>query len=446
MNKQDQIKIESSGDIRLLVVGEQCTQALKSAPWTLERFHVRHIIGRGYASSVYECLDRVSNTTVALKVYRKEDLCPLNFHQLKREMLIQSNFRHPNILAIYAAFDDIKNVYMVLEYAAKGDLYNYLRHKGRRLSECQAAKYVIEPFLRTLRYIHANDVIHRDIKPENLLLSASGSLKLADFGLSIMHSDEHPVTRVGTVDYMAPEVVNCPRKRFADEWKDRLDLVYGPKVDVWAIGVLIFELIMGWPPFKGSTKDAVQDNILNAQPSLPDCLSLACQDFIMRCLQKDSALRPSVEELMSHPWISAYVLQHERQQVACTFAGSDSLSSASSSVGCTDNTYRYHTCGAEHSDSLEAVTTTSCAVSPAIASPRLGEDPHLARLYQQQAAAQQCQRPHLDVCRTAMARPVKPPALADDRMRSAYRSAVPIMTIPEQQTFSGNLCAAGNQH
>jgi len=106
----------------------------------LARFRIRRIVGRGYASRVYESLDRVSNTTVALKVYRKADLCPLNFHQIKREMLIQSSFTHPNILGIFAAFNDAENVYLVLEFAAKGDLYHYLRHKGRRLTERQVSK------------------------------------------------------------------------------------------------------------------------------------------------------------------------------------------------------------------------------------------------------------------------------------------------------------------
>lgn len=161
--------------MRVLITGQHCTPLMNSQPWygtlhqrgqsalvqlqklyspaplpqsvcrpsaarhcrDLKRFRIRRVVGRGYASRVYECLDLVSNTNVALKVYHKADLCPLNFHQIKREMLIQSSFVHPNILGIYAAFNDAENVYMVLEYAAKGDLYHYLRHKGRRLTERQ---------------------------------------------------------------------------------------------------------------------------------------------------------------------------------------------------------------------------------------------------------------------------------------------------------------------
>ena len=107
------------------------------------------------------------------------------------------------------------------------------------------------PFLSTLAHLHASGIIHRDIKPENILVTDSGSLQLADFGLSIRSTNDAPVTRVGTLDYMAPEVVRCPRKRTPQEWKDRKDLHYTFAVDVWALGVLVYELCLGEPPFSG---------------------------------------------------------------------------------------------------------------------------------------------------------------------------------------------------
>lgn len=115
----------------------------------------------------------------------------------------------------------------------------------------QAAKYVVVPFLSTLAHLHASGIIHRDIKPENILVTDSGSLQLADFGLSIRSENDAPVTRVGTLDYMAPEVVNCPRKRNPQDWKHRTDLHYTAAVDVWALGVLVYELCLGEPPFSG---------------------------------------------------------------------------------------------------------------------------------------------------------------------------------------------------
>lgn len=113
----------------------------------------------------------------------------------------------------------------------------------------QVAKYVVKPFLETLAYLHASGIVHRDIKPENILVSDAGTLLLADFGLSIRARDDRPVTRVGTLDYMAPEVVRCPRKSHSEQWKECDDLVYGSAVDIWALGVLVYELIVGTAPF-----------------------------------------------------------------------------------------------------------------------------------------------------------------------------------------------------
>jgi serine/threonine protein kinase len=112
----------------------------------------------------------------------------------------------------------------------------------------QAAKYVVEPLLQALHYLGQRAIIHRDIKPENILISETGTVKLADFGLSIVASEELPVTRVGTLAYMSPEVVACPRKVHPGDWKHRKDLAYGSQVDVWALGMLVFELVVGHPP------------------------------------------------------------------------------------------------------------------------------------------------------------------------------------------------------
>jgi serine/threonine protein kinase len=124
---------------------------------------------------------------------------------------------------------------------------------AKHITKCilQAAKYVVVPFLSTLAHLHAHGIIHRDIKPENILVTESGGLMLADFGLSIRSHNDAPVTRVGTLDYMAPEVVTCPRKRNPQDWKDRTDLHYTSAVDVWALGVLVYELCLGEPPFAG---------------------------------------------------------------------------------------------------------------------------------------------------------------------------------------------------
>lgn len=118
----------------------------------LARFTAGRLIGRGYASRVYEARDAATGATVALKVYRKAKLCPLNFHQIRREVRIHAAFSHPGILALYAAFEDDGAIYLALEHCAKGDLYNYLRQRGTALTESQARPFAPPPSLTSLPY------------------------------------------------------------------------------------------------------------------------------------------------------------------------------------------------------------------------------------------------------------------------------------------------------
>jgi serine/threonine protein kinase len=138
---------------------------------------------------------------------------------------------------------------LVQDYAVNGDLYSYL-HKNRiRLTEARLVQLVLHPCLSALAYLHSHNIIHRDIKPENLLLAEGDVIKLADFGLSVNTEEENPVTRAGTLDYMAPEVLVCPLKRLPSDHKEKVELAYTTKVDSWSMGVLAYELLAGRPPF-----------------------------------------------------------------------------------------------------------------------------------------------------------------------------------------------------
>ena len=112
----------------------------------------------------------------------------------------------------FGAFEDADHVVLVIEYAAKGDLFDLLRHMGGRMKEADAVARIMTPFMKGLAYMHSLGVIHRDIKLENTLFSTNGTLKIADFGLSVDANHEAPVTRLGTLDYMSPGAIN-PRPR-----------------------------------------------------------------------------------------------------------------------------------------------------------------------------------------------------------------------------------------
>ncbi|GMH33195.1 hypothetical protein BSKO_01029 [Bryopsis sp. KO-2023] len=269
-------------------------------------FTIRKALYKGKASLLYVATDLITSKDVVLKLYRKSKLSTLNRYQVEREIRIHSRLKHDFIVALYAAFEDAKYVYMVQEYAEGGDLFGYLKKAGGQFKERRAVHDVIQPFLNVLRYLHSLGIIHRDIKPENILVTGDTKIRVADFGLSIDIKKERPVTRAGTLDYMAPEVLVCPDKKHPDENKDNLSLAYSKQVDIWAVGVLAYEMIVGYPPFEKESRGATYDEIMHGDPSFPSWMTEGCQDFIKQALTKNSAERPDIIGLMKHPWIAVH--------------------------------------------------------------------------------------------------------------------------------------------
>ncbi|GBF96529.1 aurora protein [Raphidocelis subcapitata] len=290
-----------------LLVTRHCPQEMRSrSSWSVDQFVVAKKLGGGYASTVHLALDKASGIQVALKVYHRVKLSQLNQYQVKREVRIHACLDHPNVLKLFAAFEDESGVYLVTEFASRGDVFGELDRRGGTMSESEAVRAVLAPFMSALRYLHALNIIHRDIKPENLLMTAAGELKVADFGLSIDITQERPVTRVGTLDYMAPEVVVCPDKCLPSDNKEKTHLHYDRLVDAWAVGVLAYELTVGRAPFDAGNKRATIEQILRGTPTYPAWLSEQARHFISWSLTKDAKARPDVQELAYHPWITGH--------------------------------------------------------------------------------------------------------------------------------------------
>ncbi|ETW04364.1 AUR protein kinase, variant [Aphanomyces invadans] len=174
--------------------------------WKLSDFDIGRRLGRGKFGSVYLVREKKSQYIVALKVLQKAQLSKANVeHQLRREIEIQSHLRHKNILRLFGYFYDEKRIYLIIEFAAHGELYKKLQKAGR-FSEERSARYVRDIAL-TLAFMHSKHVIHRDIKPENLLIGFHGELKLADFGWSVHSPTSRRNTLCGTLDYLPPEMV-----------------------------------------------------------------------------------------------------------------------------------------------------------------------------------------------------------------------------------------------
>jgi len=284
----------------------------RSGLWRVEDFDLHKELYRGKTSLLYMATDKKSGIQVALKLYRKRKLSTLNRYQVEREIRIHIQLDHVNIIKLFAAFEDEKNVYMVQEFAGGGDLFEDLKKNGGQIKEKYAVRDVIVPFLNALQYLHGMGIIHRDIKPENILLTSHKVIKIADFGLSINVTQERPVTRAGTLDYMAPEVLICPDKRRPEENKDKVLLAYTAQVDAWAVGILAYELMVGYPPFEQESRAATYEHIMYKEPKFPAWMTEEARKFIAAALCKNATQRPTISQLAREGWILQYAKPVER--------------------------------------------------------------------------------------------------------------------------------------
>ncbi|GIY19271.1 hypothetical protein CDAR_413941 [Caerostris darwini] len=270
------------------------TQAGKRK-WHLDDFDIGKPLGKGKFGNVYLAREKTSKFVVALKVLFKSQLKTNGVeHQLRREIEIQSHLRHPNILRLYGYFYDDVRVYLVLEYAPGGELYKVLQ-QCKRFDEKTAAQYLAK-IGSALKYCHSKKIIHRDIKPENLLIGQNGELKIADFGWSVHAPSSRRTTLCGTLDYLAPEMIE--------------NKMYDEKVDLWCLGILCYEFLVGKPPFEAENMQTTYSLIRCVAIRFPAFISEGAQDFISKLLKKEPSERMSVDLVLKHPWI----LEHTKEQ------------------------------------------------------------------------------------------------------------------------------------
>uniref|UniRef100_A0A3B4Y2E5 non-specific serine/threonine protein kinase n=1 Tax=Seriola lalandi dorsalis TaxID=1841481 RepID=A0A3B4Y2E5_SERLL len=258
--------------------------------WSLENFDIGRPLGKGKFGNVYLARERQSKFILALKVLFKKQLEKAGVeHQLRREVEIQSHLRHPNILRLYGYFHDASRVYLILEFAPKGELYSELQRCGN-FTEDRSATYIME-LADALNYCHSKKVIHRDIKPENLLLGANGELKIADFGWSVHTPSSRRSTLCGTLDYLPPEMI---------EGK-----THDEKVDLWSLGVLCYEFLVGKPPFEAKTHEDTYRRISRVEYTYPaqSNISAGAKDLVARLLKHNPMHRLPIQGVLSHPWV-----------------------------------------------------------------------------------------------------------------------------------------------
>uniref|UniRef100_A0A1I8PA04 Aurora kinase n=1 Tax=Stomoxys calcitrans TaxID=35570 RepID=A0A1I8PA04_STOCA len=261
--------------------------------WSLANFDIGRPLGRGKFGNVYLAREKESKFVVALKVLFKQQIHESNVeHQVRREIEIQSHLRHPHILRLYGYFHDEARIYLILEYAPKGTLFKELQSQPlKRFEERQSAIY-IKSLASALQYLHERDVIHRDIKPENLLLGHKGDLKIADFGWSVHEPHSMRTTLCGTLDYLPPEMVKGKP--------------HTKNVDLWSLGVLCYELLVGRAPFLATDYDGTYKKIITVDYKLPDHVTKAAAHFISKLLVLNPQQRLPLDQVLMHPWILAH--------------------------------------------------------------------------------------------------------------------------------------------
>lgn len=266
--------------------------------WSLNDFEMGRPLGKGKFGRVYMVRTGGGPNKgyiIALKCMYKNELVENKVEkQLRREIEIQMNLRHPHILRLHGYFHDEGRVFLMLEFAGRGELYKLMNKlPDRRFEEKVAATYIAQ-MADALSYLHSKHVIHRDIKPENLLLGIKGDLKIGDFGWSVHAPGNRRQTLCGTLDYLPPEMVN-------GEQHDKA-------VDLWALGVLCFEFLEGVPPFEEleNAPAGTYRRINNIDFKIPRHFSAEAADLVRALLKKKPDDRLPLTKVLRHPWIMKY--------------------------------------------------------------------------------------------------------------------------------------------
>ncbi|XP_030003921.1 serine/threonine-protein kinase DCLK3 [Sphaeramia orbicularis] len=255
------------------------------------------VVGDGNFAVVRECRRRDNGETLAMKIIERSKLIGRE-HMMQNELSLLGSLCHARIVRLYAHHHTQTHSYLVMEFVSGGDLFEAITDKGK-FSEAEAGMMVSD-VSEALSYIHCKSIVHRDLKPENLLIErvAAGicRLKLGDFGLAMVVTE--PVfTICGTPTYVAPEILS--------------ETGYGVPVDVWALGVILYILLCGFPPFRSRDRDQEELFQLIKQAQLHflspywDPISEEARQLVRALLQPDPTIRMTAEQALLHPWVKA---------------------------------------------------------------------------------------------------------------------------------------------
>lgn len=257
------------------------------------------MLGKGAYGEVQLVQHVTSKVQYALKVIKKRSLSrSSSVKMMQREIAVQKKLVHKNIIRLFGHIEDIDSLYLVLEYAEKGNLFHYIRRK-KKLPEDESWFFFIQ-VCTGVHYLHENSITHRDLKPENILLDNKYTVKICDFGWCAEGTNERS-TYCGTLDYMAPEILRGYN--------------YSNKVDIWALGVLLYEMTHGFPPFNAKSDSEKSRLIRLGNFKFNEDLSTECKDLIKIILQDTPETRPNILQILTHPWITSILNSQKRVKI-----------------------------------------------------------------------------------------------------------------------------------
>ncbi|XP_073498183.1 MAP/microtubule affinity-regulating kinase 4 isoform X2 [Phyllobates terribilis] len=253
-------------------------------------YRLLRTIGKGNFAKVKLGRHVLTGREVAIKIIDKTQLNPSSLQKLFREVRIMKGLNHPNIVKLFEVIETEKTLYLIMEYASGGEVFDYLVSHGRMKEKEARAKF--RQIVSAVHYCHQKNIVHRDLKAENLLLDSEANIKIADFGFSNEFTPGGKLdTFCGSPPYAAPELFQGKRYN-------------GPEVDVWSLGVILYTLVSGSLPFDGQNLKELRERVLRGKYRVPFYMSTDCESVLRRFLVLNPTKRCTLEQIMNDKWMN----------------------------------------------------------------------------------------------------------------------------------------------
>ena len=256
------------------------------------------MLGQGAFSTIYLYKNKITQKLFAVKhIYKNKILETIKSLNNFKEIEIHKKLIHDNIIRLYTSRETKDNYDLLLEYAPKGNIFQLILQK-QNFSEIECFSYFIQ-IVNAIYFLHEKNIIHRDIKPENILIFEKNKIKLCDFGWSNYNNINNRTSFCGAFEYMSPEMINGES--------------YNKSIDIWSLGILLYEMYFGFPPFRANPQsndktNEIFNNILNQKISF-DCgkkIDKNMKNLILKMLEKNSKKRFCIKDILMHNWVKKF--------------------------------------------------------------------------------------------------------------------------------------------